>query len=404
MPSAWFRSRYVLGLVPVAIAAALLQAPQAVAIRAPVASARPDFQMPFTCGDTWDGSTRASHSPSPLAIDWTRDQNDLGHVVVASQSGTVSSVVNLRTASYGLYVVIDHDAAWSTLYAHLEAAFVVPGQRVDEGQPIALLGSSGNTTGPHLHYEQRLNTDDRHGVFDETRFHYNSWLGSRNCPDAPVVGDWHGTGRSAVGAFGRHASTAVLRERSRSGQVTKVPFGMPTDQPAVGDWDGNGTTDPGVWRTTKRLFVLEDATHGRQSFHFGRRGDIAVVGDWNGDGISDVGVFDPATATFRLRDGSGHVTRQRFGTTSSIPIAGDWDGDGRSQVGVYDPVTSTFSLWMPAGATRTITFGAPFSLPVVGSWNKDDRSDIGVWDPATGLFSKRLGAHKTLTIRFGHRR
>lgn len=57
---------------------------------------------------------------------------------------------------YGLYVVIEHGGGPSTLYAHLGMAFVRRGDQVMRGQAIGRLGSSGRSTGSHLHYEVRL--------------------------------------------------------------------------------------------------------------------------------------------------------------------------------------------------------------------------------------------------------
>jgi Peptidase family M23 len=369
------------------------------------ASYSPQFQMPFACGQTWQGSTRPSHSPSARSIDWNRDAHDEGHLVVATAPGVVASVVDLGSSSYGLYIVIDHGAGWTTLHAHLDRAFVVAGQRVDAGQVIALLGSSGNSTGAHLHYEQRLNSADQHGVFDGTSFKYGSWLTSDNCAEVPVVGNWSGGPRSEVGVFSRKVGTAVFRERLSPSANSKSSFGVATDQPVVGDWDGDGRTDLGVYRTNRRLFVLDDAAGTTRVFHFGRRGDIAVTGDWDGNGRTEVGVFRPATATFRLRNADGSVRSSAvFGTSSSLPVAGDWDGDGRWQVGAYDPSTSTFRLARTDGGTRTVAYGSPGSLPAVGFWNADSVTDLGVWNPATGVFSKRTSPATTIRIRFGHTR
>jgi murein DD-endopeptidase MepM/ murein hydrolase activator NlpD len=57
---------------------------------------------------------------------------------------------------YGLYIVVVHDPQLSTLYAHLDWPLVHPGDVVSAGQLIALMGSTGNSTGPHLHFEVRL--------------------------------------------------------------------------------------------------------------------------------------------------------------------------------------------------------------------------------------------------------
>ena len=78
-----------------------------------------------------------------------------GTSVVAPADGRVTSVG--RRFSYGLTVDIEHAGGVSTRYAHLRAALVHEGQSVVRGAAIATVGSSGLTTGPHLHYEVTVN-------------------------------------------------------------------------------------------------------------------------------------------------------------------------------------------------------------------------------------------------------
>jgi murein DD-endopeptidase MepM/ murein hydrolase activator NlpD len=61
-----------------------------------------------------------------------------------------------QRGGYGLYMVVASDPQLSTLYAHLDWPLVQPGDVVAAGQPIALMGSTGNSTGPHLHFEVRI--------------------------------------------------------------------------------------------------------------------------------------------------------------------------------------------------------------------------------------------------------
>lgn len=78
----------------------------------------------------------------------------LGTPIFASTSGTVT--VRRERGGYGLYIVINRDPQLSTLYGHLDWPLVQPGDVVAAGQPIALMGSTGNSTGPHLHFEVRI--------------------------------------------------------------------------------------------------------------------------------------------------------------------------------------------------------------------------------------------------------
>ena len=59
-------------------------------------------------------------------------------------------------SSYGLYISIDHGAELETRYAHLSRLAVAAGERVQKGDLIGYVGSTGRSTGPHLHYEVRV--------------------------------------------------------------------------------------------------------------------------------------------------------------------------------------------------------------------------------------------------------
>lgn len=146
------------------------------------ASAAPSFSLPFPCGQTWTGQTRTNHNPQN-AIDFTRS-NALGSSVVASAKGTVETVKNLGNTSYGKYVVINHGGGWKTYYAHLNSFSVSQGQSVSKGQKIGTVGSTGNSTGPHLHFEQRLNGTVQKVVFDGTQALYfgsKSYTSKNSC-------------------------------------------------------------------------------------------------------------------------------------------------------------------------------------------------------------------------------
>jgi murein DD-endopeptidase MepM/ murein hydrolase activator NlpD len=82
----------------------------------------------------------------------------MGAPVVAAGSGTIVSAG--WYGGYGKAIVIQHNGVQQTLYGHLSEVFVQPGQRIEQGTVIGRVGSTGNSTGPHLHFETRVSTTD----------------------------------------------------------------------------------------------------------------------------------------------------------------------------------------------------------------------------------------------------
>jgi murein DD-endopeptidase MepM/ murein hydrolase activator NlpD len=82
----------------------------------------------------------------------------MGAPVVAAGSGIIMSAGWL--GGYGKAIVIQHNGVQQTLYGHLSEVFVQPGQRIEQGTVIGRVGSTGNSTGPHLHFESKVATAD----------------------------------------------------------------------------------------------------------------------------------------------------------------------------------------------------------------------------------------------------
>jgi murein DD-endopeptidase MepM/ murein hydrolase activator NlpD len=77
--------------------------------------------------------------------------------VFAARAGRVSRVDWDDSGYWGFWVVLDHGDGLRSYYAHLKGASVVVGQWVERGQEIGRMGSTGNSTGPHVHFEIRVN-------------------------------------------------------------------------------------------------------------------------------------------------------------------------------------------------------------------------------------------------------
>lgn len=98
------------------------------------------------------GSLTSNFGPRSLGYHYGIDYGaPTGTPIVASASGTV--VKTYCGSGYGNCLVIAHDNGTQTLYAHASVLYVSAGAQVKQGQKIAAVGSTGRSTGPHLHFE-----------------------------------------------------------------------------------------------------------------------------------------------------------------------------------------------------------------------------------------------------------
>jgi murein DD-endopeptidase MepM/ murein hydrolase activator NlpD len=124
---------------------------------------------PGACGSVMDGAVgtgtfifpTASHYLSGYDYSSVHPAIDLagslGNAIFASDSGVVV-YSGWNDWGYGYVVVLDHGNGWQTLYAHLSVINVACGQSVIQGDVIAAMGSTGNSSGPHLHFEMMNDT------------------------------------------------------------------------------------------------------------------------------------------------------------------------------------------------------------------------------------------------------
>lgn len=105
----------------------------------------------------WDLSQRfgsTSFNNNHTGIDLTSRS---GTVIYASASGRIASTNRGWGGGYGNHIIIDHGSGFKTLYGHMTSFSVSAGQYVEQGQKIGIMGSTGWSTGTHLHFEIRKN-------------------------------------------------------------------------------------------------------------------------------------------------------------------------------------------------------------------------------------------------------
>lgn len=105
--------------------------------------------LPGTYGLTSDFSDGRNHGAWDIATGGC-----YGNPIVAAKSGTVMNAMP-DPYGYGTYVMIDHGNGYITVYGHMSSKIATPGQYVEQGQVIGYIGNTGQSTGPHLHFEVR---------------------------------------------------------------------------------------------------------------------------------------------------------------------------------------------------------------------------------------------------------
>lgn len=112
----------------------------------------PRFSAPYPCGERW---TYDHHSSEVrLALDFVRADGveTNGSVQLASAPGVATR--HFEAGGAGNYIAIEHGDGWKTYYFHLSSFIAEDGAWVDRGDEIGLTGSTGASSGPHIHYEQ----------------------------------------------------------------------------------------------------------------------------------------------------------------------------------------------------------------------------------------------------------
>ena len=89
-----------------------------------------------------------------------------GHNIYATHSGTVAKT-GFDPSGYGYYIILNDLSGFSTLYAHLDHIRVNTGDTVKYGEVIGFCGSTGHSTGPHLHFEIRTQIYKEEGYWDK---------------------------------------------------------------------------------------------------------------------------------------------------------------------------------------------------------------------------------------------
>ncbi|GIG88434.1 VCBS repeat domain-containing M23 family metallopeptidase [Plantactinospora endophytica] len=277
---------------------------------AQAAGPRPLFQLPFPCGEQWVLATYPGHDD--YDIDMTPVSGAAsGRPILAAYGGTVAAAGWSEGGGYR--VRIDHGSGWQTLYLHMiENPPVSAGQRVVQGQQIGRVGSTGDSSGPHLHYEQL-----RDGAKSEAYF---------NGVASGITDDGTSPARRVTSA-----------NCGGSGGSTE-------DVVQFGDLNGDGLDDLVERRSDKRVVVYWNRNaNPNYAYSYNHAALTAIsnpirVGDFNGDNRDDILELRPNNnAVIFWNNGSGTFSwSNNHLALTAVPAneikVGDLNADGLDDI------------------------------------------------------------------------
>ncbi|MFI9838808.1 FG-GAP-like repeat-containing protein [Nonomuraea sp. NPDC051941] len=378
---------------------------------APAAAAgpRPDFRAPWPCGqvrDYYHHSTEVAN-----AIDFNiAGSGDLGTPALASAPGTVIETVTGHPG-YGNYVRVDHGGGWTSLVAHLDRITATRGQWVDYGAELGKVGSTGNSTGPHLHYEQEADGGNQPIVIDGVALRYSEAAAkhtSGNCGGGgPLLGgspaDFDGDGKDDIVTFthGANADVYVAKSTGTAFDGTSVKwhdyFALSGEVPLTGDFTGDGKDDVVTFTQGSNADVYVAPSTGTgfgaaAKWHdfFAPSGEIPAVGDFDGDGKDDIVTFTRGTANdvyVALSTGTGFGTGVKwhdwFALNGEFPAVGDVNGDGKDDLIVFTQgstndvyVATSTGTGFNAAVKAHDNFALAGEQPRIADVNGDGKDDI----------------------------
>ena len=319
------------------------------------------FKLPYRAGSAYT-ITGSPGNGFSHADDYNRHAVDFGMPtgtpIVASAAGRVYFAGPL-SGGYGIMVLVDHGNNKCTQYAHLSATTVRTGQSVKQGQQIARSGNTGNSTGPHLHWNvvycnSHISREIPNSVERGTSYPTGVAPVSQNRLvtkpglDNERISDFSGDGHAdilavdAAGKFwyypnnGNKISSTTKRQIGSSWHTWK--YVMSADYSGDGSADVLGVDSSGkLWYYPNNGNQISSATKKQLGHGWGKFIHVTAA-DWNNDGRADMIAVDSAGKMWVYPQKNGKIsstTKKQIGSswhTWKHVTAADWNKDGYADI------------------------------------------------------------------------
>ena len=388
----------------------------------------PNLLQDYNCGArTYDQASGYNHRGIDIftwPFGWSKMDNK-EVLIVAAAPGTIINKFDGnfdRSCSFSggnwnaVYVRhADNSVAW---YGHMKNGSTTSkavGETVEAGEVLGVVGSSGNSTGPHLHFEIYNGA----GQLQEP---YQGACNSMNATSWWEVQEPYRNTRmnrlmthSLPPAFNTCPSPETINAKNffRPGETFRVAgyfrdalVGNQTQYALIrpdgvvsNNWSHdspntynasywwwtiatNSSIQRGVWRL-RAIFNGQEYNH-----NFAIKDGTAF--DYDGDGKTDLSVFRPAQGTWFIAQSAGGVRAQGWGLATDKLAPADFDGDGKTDLAVFRSADSNWYIFNSATNTATTAgWGLAGDLPVPADYGGDGKADIAVYRPTEGNWYRR---------------